>query len=169
MRDWRSQAHVKWECKFHVVILPKYRKKVIYGRLRRNIGAILRELCRHKGVELEAGNWSKSECSYIQVFETFFYVPCNSNKWHRLSQLITSFSHCLDTVFLKIWDNELKLQRKTSKSYLGTVFSYVDKHERGASTVIFATSFLPFAPGVRHHRGLSIWGCPLQVCRAFIQ
>jgi putative transposase len=56
MRDWKSQAHVKWECKFHVVILPKYRKKVIYGRLRRSIGAILRELCRHKGVELEEGN-----------------------------------------------------------------------------------------------------------------
>ena len=56
MREWKSQAHVKWECKFHIVILPKYRKKVIYGRLRRSIGGILRELCRHKGVELEAGN-----------------------------------------------------------------------------------------------------------------
>ena len=56
MKDWKSQAHVKWECKFHVVILPKYRRKVIYGQLRRRIGEILRELCRHKGVELEEGN-----------------------------------------------------------------------------------------------------------------
>ena len=56
MKDWRSQAHVKWECKFHVVILPKYRKKVIYGELRRRIGEILRELCRYKGVDLEEGN-----------------------------------------------------------------------------------------------------------------
>jgi putative transposase len=56
MKDWKSQAHVKWECKYHVVIVPKYRKKVIYGKLRRRIGGILRELCRQKGIELEEGN-----------------------------------------------------------------------------------------------------------------
>ena len=52
MKDWRSQAHVKWECKYHVVILPKYRHKVFYGRFRREIGGILRELCVRKGIEL---------------------------------------------------------------------------------------------------------------------
>ena len=55
MKDWKSQAHVKWECKYHVVILPKYRKKVLYGTVRRRIGEILRDLCRQKGVELEEG------------------------------------------------------------------------------------------------------------------
>lgn len=55
MKDWQSQAHVKWECKYHVVILPKYRRKVLYGRLRRDIGRVLRELCRYKGVELVEG------------------------------------------------------------------------------------------------------------------
>ena len=56
MKDWRSQAHVKWECKYHVVILPKYRRKVLYGKLRRGIGRILRELTQQKGVELVEGN-----------------------------------------------------------------------------------------------------------------
>jgi len=56
MTDWKSQAHVKWECKYHVVILPKYRKKVLYGKIRRGVGEILRELCRQKGIELEEGN-----------------------------------------------------------------------------------------------------------------
>jgi len=56
MKDWRSQAHVKWECKYHVVILPKYRRKVLYGKLRRRIGPLLRELCLQKGVELLEGN-----------------------------------------------------------------------------------------------------------------
>ena len=56
MKDWQSQAHVKWECKYHVVILPKYRKKVLYGRLRSEIGQMLRELCRQKGVELVEGH-----------------------------------------------------------------------------------------------------------------
>ena len=56
MKDWQSQAHVKWECKYHLVILPKYRKKVLYGSLRRRIGEILRDLCRQKDVELVEGN-----------------------------------------------------------------------------------------------------------------
>ena len=48
-------GHVKWDCKYHVVILPKYRRKVIYGRLRRGIGQILRDLCRQKDIELVEG------------------------------------------------------------------------------------------------------------------
>ena len=56
MKDWRSQAHVKWECKYHVVILPKYRRRVIYGRVRREIGRTLRDLCRQKEIGLEEGH-----------------------------------------------------------------------------------------------------------------
>jgi len=55
MKDWKSQAHAKWECKYHVVILPKDRKKVLYGTIRRRIGEVLRDLCRQKGLELEEG------------------------------------------------------------------------------------------------------------------
>jgi putative transposase len=54
-KDWQSQAHVKWDCKYHVVILPKYRKKTLFGKLRKAIGAILRDLCRQKEVELVEG------------------------------------------------------------------------------------------------------------------
>ena len=56
MKDWQSQAHVRWECKYHVVILPKYRKKALYGRLRREIGKILRSLCREKDIGLVEGS-----------------------------------------------------------------------------------------------------------------
>jgi len=55
MKDWQSQAHVKWECKYHIVILPKYRRKTLYGRVRRDVGKILRDLCRQKDVELVEG------------------------------------------------------------------------------------------------------------------
>ncbi len=55
MKDWQSQAHVKWDCKYHVVVLPKYRKKTLYGRVRREIGKVMRELCRQKGIELVEG------------------------------------------------------------------------------------------------------------------
>lgn len=55
MHDWESQAHVRWECKYHVVIIPKYRRKVLYGRLRKQIRVVLLELCRQKGVALVEG------------------------------------------------------------------------------------------------------------------
>ncbi len=56
MHEWASLSHVRWECKYHVVIIPKYRRKQLYGRLKREIGAILRELCRQKGVALLEGH-----------------------------------------------------------------------------------------------------------------
>ena len=56
MKDWQSQAHVKWDCKYHVVILPKYRRKVFFGKRRSDIGKILRQLCQQKGVVLVEGN-----------------------------------------------------------------------------------------------------------------
>ena len=55
MREWQSQAHVNHYCKYHVVFVPKYRKKGIYGTLRKEIGGIIRELCRQYGVELVEG------------------------------------------------------------------------------------------------------------------
>ena len=56
MRDWQSQSHVRWYCKYHVVFVPKYRKKSLYGTLRRDIGRILKELCEQHGVELVEGH-----------------------------------------------------------------------------------------------------------------
>ena len=50
--DEESLAHTKWNCKYHIVFAPKYRRLVIYGRLRVEIGKILRELCTRKGVEI---------------------------------------------------------------------------------------------------------------------
>ena len=49
-----SLAHTTWECKYHIVFAPKFRRKEIYGTLRRDIGMILRELCRRKEVEVIA-------------------------------------------------------------------------------------------------------------------
>ncbi len=56
MHDWQSLSHVRWDCKYHIVIVPKYRKKLLYGRLRNQIGPILRELCRQKDIELLEGH-----------------------------------------------------------------------------------------------------------------
>ena len=52
----KSLAHTKWMCKYHIVFTPKYRRKAIYNQLRKDIGEILRTLCRYKGVEIIEGH-----------------------------------------------------------------------------------------------------------------
>ena len=56
MHDWQSLSHVRWDCKYHVVFVPKYRKKALYGKVKKQVGAILRDLCRQRGVELLEGH-----------------------------------------------------------------------------------------------------------------
>ena len=56
MHEWQSLSHVKWECKYHIVITPKYRKRKLYGKVRRRVGEVLRDLCRQRGIEMLEGN-----------------------------------------------------------------------------------------------------------------
>ena len=51
-----SLAHTKWMCKYHIVIVPKYRRKIIYNKLRTDIRDILKDLCKWKGVEIIEGH-----------------------------------------------------------------------------------------------------------------
>ena len=50
--DDSSLSHTRWNCKYHIVFIPKYRRKAIYGKLRADIGGILRQLCAYKDVEI---------------------------------------------------------------------------------------------------------------------
>ena len=56
MKDTNSLAHITWDCKYHIVFAPKYRRQIIYGKYRASIGKILRELCERKGVEIIEAN-----------------------------------------------------------------------------------------------------------------
>jgi len=56
MRDWQSLSHVKWECKYHIVWVPKYRRKVLYGKLRSRLGEIIRELCLQRDLKIIEGH-----------------------------------------------------------------------------------------------------------------
>ena len=50
--DVSSLAHTKWNCKYHIVFAPKFRRKVIYGKIKEDIGKMLRKLCEYKGIEI---------------------------------------------------------------------------------------------------------------------
>ena len=50
--DESSLSHTKWNCQYHIVFSPKYRRKAIYGKIRSDVGKYLRRLCEYKGVEI---------------------------------------------------------------------------------------------------------------------
>ena len=52
MNDNNSLAHTTWNCKYHIVFAPKYRRRVIYGQIREDIGKIIRLLCERKGITI---------------------------------------------------------------------------------------------------------------------
>lgn len=54
--DESQLSHTKYDCQYHIVFIPKYRRKTIYGKLRRDIGVILRRLCEYKDVEIVEAN-----------------------------------------------------------------------------------------------------------------
>jgi len=56
MKEYQSLSHTRWDCKYHVVFIPKRRKKKVFGILRRHLGGIFRELARHKEVEVLEGH-----------------------------------------------------------------------------------------------------------------
>jgi putative transposase len=56
MHEWQSLSHVRWECKYHIVIIPKYRKRMLYGRVKKHVGEVIREVCRQRGIELVEGH-----------------------------------------------------------------------------------------------------------------
>ena len=56
MKNTNSLSHSKWDCKYHIVFAPKYRRREIYGKIKADIGKILRKLCEAKNVEIIEGN-----------------------------------------------------------------------------------------------------------------
>jgi putative transposase len=56
VNDLESLSHTKWECKYHIVFIPKYRKKALYGALRRQLGELLRQLAMQRESRIEEGH-----------------------------------------------------------------------------------------------------------------
>ena len=56
MNDYTSLSHTRWECKYHVVFIPKCRRKALYRELRRNLGGLFRDLAAQKGSRVEEGH-----------------------------------------------------------------------------------------------------------------
>ena len=69
--DISSLAHTTWECKYHIVFAPKYRRQVIYGKIKNDIGTMLRKLCAYKEVEILEAEACKDHIRGCQEFCVF--------------------------------------------------------------------------------------------------
>ena len=56
MRDYKSLSHTRWDCKYHIVFIPKKRRKIIFDTIRKHLGAVFHDLARQKGVIIEEGH-----------------------------------------------------------------------------------------------------------------
>ena len=56
MEDYKSLSHTRWQCKYHVVFIPKYRRKKLFGVLRKEIDPVFRCLAEQKGCHIEGGH-----------------------------------------------------------------------------------------------------------------
>jgi len=63
MKDYKSLCHTRWDCKYHVVFIPKRRKKVIFGKLRKQLGTTFRDLAGQKECEIVEGHLRQLEIS----------------------------------------------------------------------------------------------------------
>ena len=67
MQDYDSLNHTRWECKYHIVWIPKYRRKELYGKIRIYLGEEIRELARQKECEIEEGHIMPDRHTHINI------------------------------------------------------------------------------------------------------
>ena len=68
--DENSLSHTRWKCQYHIVFIPKYRRKVLYGKVKADIREILRTLCRYKKVEIIEGGGMRRSRTPVPEYTT---------------------------------------------------------------------------------------------------
>src|SRR5207342_3465576 len=65
--EFNHLNHATWECKYHVVFTPKYRKKVLFGKIKRNLGQVFHDLARRKECRIEEGHLMPDHVSHVDI------------------------------------------------------------------------------------------------------
>ena len=83
MNDYKKLTHTTWECKYHLVWIPKYRKKVLYGNLRKDLGEVFKELALHKESEILEGHLMGESRAYADINSTKICSISSSRLYKR--------------------------------------------------------------------------------------
>ena len=117
--DMNSLAHTKWECKYHIVFAPKFRRKVIYGQIKADVGNILSMLCKRKGIEI-----IEAECMPDHV-HMFVRIPPK----YSVSQIVGYLSS------LMIFERHANLKYKYGNRHFWCRGYYVDTVGKNAKKI----------------------------------
>ena len=126
MNDIHSLAHLKWNCKYHIVFAPKYRRKVFYGQKRLDIGAILRELCKWKEVNILEFLKGKSSLLIYEKWANMKYKYRSREFWSK--------GYYVDTVgknterIKEYIQNQLEEDRTVEQLCIAEAFDPFEKH-----------------------------------------
>ena len=113
MNDAKSLSQSKWRCKYHIVFASKYRRQIIYGRIKADVGKIFRDLCKRKNVEI-----IEAECCPDHI-HILVIIPLHLS--------VSSFMRYLKSKSsLVIFDKRANLKFKYGNRYLGGREYYVD-------------------------------------------
>ena len=113
MKDNNSLSHTSWNCKYHIVFAPKYRRRAIYGKIRVDIGKILRMLCERKGIEI-----IEAECCPDHIHMLVKIPPK-----YRVSQVV---GYLKGKSSLMIFDRHANLKYKYGNRHFWCRGYYVD-------------------------------------------
>ena len=116
MERYESLHHTKWECKYHMVWIPKCRKKVLYGQLRKELGRVLRELAMQKESEVIQGTlkadhvhmvisippkyWVSQVVGYVKGKSAIWVARATGRKRNFVGQNFWARGYCVSTVGL---------------------------------------------------------------------
>ena len=120
--DKNSLAHTSWNCKYHIVFAPKYRRQVIYGKLKQDIGKTLRDLCDRKGI-----NIIEAECCPDHIHMLLEIPPKYS-----VSQIM---GYLKGKSSLIIFDRHAKLKYKYGNRHFWCRGYYVDTAGKNAKKI----------------------------------
>ena len=125
----KSTAHSKYRCEYHIVFAPKYRRKEIYGQLKRDIGEILRKLCEqkrcrnHRGRSLPRSYPHACKCSTIFKYSTVYGIFKRQEQFNDIRQTC-----------------ELKIQIRTKKFLVQRIFCGYSRKEQNCDKAVHKKS-----------------------------
>ena len=93
--DVNSLAHTKWECKYHIVFAPKYRRQIIYKQIRADVGEILGSLCRRKGIEIgrKILNDKNGSFTVSLIHRCYNFSGKNSRKYREVCKFEQTYGY----------------------------------------------------------------------------
>ena len=119
--DESSLSHTKWNCQYHIVFISKYRRKVIYSKLRRDIGKYIRKLCKYKGVEIVEANACPDHTHMLVKISLKISISSFMGYLKRKSSLMIFEEHAnlkYNYGNRQFWAQVLSLNKNTIKKYI---------------------------------------------------